>query len=129
MSKRLRRAELGQFLRFAAVGVVNTGVGLAAIIALERLTPAGPYAANAGGYVLGLATSFVLNRLWTFRAAGPAGAQAVRFAAAFAACYALNLGVLTLGLAAGAPGWAAQGAAVAGYTLAFFALGRLVVFR
>jgi len=121
---------LAQGARFAAVGLVNTAVGLAVILGLQLLTPLGPYLANAGGYAAGLSVSFLLNRSWTFGAAGAGlDRQALRFALAFAAAYALNLGVLAGGIAAGLPPAAAQLPAICAYTGAFFVASRVWVFR
>lgn len=51
--------------RYLAVGVVNTLIGTGAMLLLLRL--GFPYwPATAGGFVLGLGTSFALNRRFTF---------------------------------------------------------------
>ncbi|MBE3563903.1 MAG: GtrA family protein [Hydrogenibacillus schlegelii] len=54
-----------QGVRYLAVGVVNTLVGTGAMLFLLRLgVPYWP--ATAGGFALGLGTSFALNRRFTF---------------------------------------------------------------
>ena len=54
-----------QALRFGAVGVLNTSLGLASIWLLMWLG-ASAIASNAIGYGLGLIMSFSLNRNWSF---------------------------------------------------------------
>lgn len=121
---------LGQALRFGLVGLANTGIGVAVILSLQALTPAGPYLANAGGYAVGLVVSFLGNRSWTFRAGdGAVTPQALRFLGSFALAYGFNIAVLAGGLAAGLPPLLAQLPAIAAYSAAFFLLGRYWVFR
>lgn len=127
------RDALRQALRFGAVGMVNTAVGLGTIW-LAMALGAAPLPANALGYGLGLCVSFVLNRSWTFRRAGGARAgaglgEAGRFLAAFAIAWSLNLAVLwTLLRVTEVSPYLLQIAAMATYTLAFFLLCRTWVF-
>lgn len=119
-----------QLLRFGLVGVANTVVGLAVIMALLA-AGAGDYAANLCGYGVGLALSFALNRAWTF---GVNGAVDWREAAAFlivvGLSYLVNLGVLGamrgLGFYESLVG---QGAAMLAYSACFFLLSRRYVYR
>jgi putative flippase GtrA len=55
-----------QAMRFGAVGLVNTTVGLSAIYAFQIFFNAGPIIANMSGYAIGIVFSFILNRNWTF---------------------------------------------------------------
>lgn len=57
----------GQMSRFAAVGLANTALGLAAIYGLMFFFGVTPVVANAAGYALGLTAGFALNRIWTFQ--------------------------------------------------------------
>jgi putative flippase GtrA len=50
------------FLRFSAVGVINTLLGLTVIFALMRFGGVQYIVANAMGYAIGTVVSFVLNR-------------------------------------------------------------------
>lgn len=125
----MRAGELWTALRFASVGVVNTAIGLAAILALQGLAGWHPFAANAGGYMVGGIVSYLLNRRYTFNSLRMHRQAAPRFAAAMAACFGLNL--LCLQLALHVLGWSAivaQALAVGTYTLAFFGVCRLWVF-
>jgi putative flippase GtrA len=119
-----------QFLRFLVVGCANTLVGLAVIYAALGLVGLGEVAANAVGYAVGLGVSFLLNKAWTFRYSGPVLLALPRFLLAFAASYLLNLATLwELIHGWGVNGYLAQAVAVVPYTVSFFLLSKLLVFR
>jgi putative flippase GtrA len=72
------------FARFIVVGCANFVVSFAAFYAAYRYLPLDESSgrgamANVLAYGAGLVNSFVLNRLWTFRAAGDVGTHALRF--------------------------------------------------
>ncbi|MBN9241970.1 MAG: GtrA family protein [Mesorhizobium sp.] len=81
-----------QALRFGAVGLLNTALGYAVILAGLAMGW-GDVASNATGYAAGLVTGFLLNRSWTFRSGGGLR-QACRYMLAFLVCYCANLAVL-----------------------------------
>ena len=84
-----------QFARFLAVGCLNTGVTLLVIALCKSVAGVNPYLSNFIGYAAGLVNSFVWNRQWVFKAGdGKLRGQAVRFAASFAVCYAMQLAVV-----------------------------------
>ncbi|MDR6857579.1 GtrA family protein [Variovorax guangxiensis] len=85
-----------QLLRFAAVGVVNTGLGYAVIFACMYLAGLDAVASNVFGYAVGLVASYVLNRTYTFRSAAAAPGEIVRFVSIFLLAYLANLGALLL---------------------------------
>ena len=85
-----------QSLRFGAVGVVNTVIGLLAIYAVIFFFNTGPATANAVGYAIGLAVSFALNRIWTFGDGRSVGKVLPRYLLAAAISYLLNLSVVLL---------------------------------
>ena len=117
-------------LRFALTGVVNTCVGLTSIFAAKYFLEFGDIAANALGYGVGLIVSFVLNALWTFHYAGAWQPAAVKFLAAFGVSYACNLlSVLFMIDALKMDGYVAQAIGVGPYTVCFYLLSKLVVFR
>ena len=64
----LRRFAIFRFiaLRFAVVGSINTAVDLGLFAALTGLLAMQPDRANAISYGASIATSFILNRGWTF---------------------------------------------------------------
>jgi putative flippase GtrA len=118
-----------QALRYALVGLLNTLVGLLVIVAFQALLGLSPYVANACGYAAGILVGFVANRNWTFRHSGPLGLSAALYVTMFAACYALNLAVLWLGLAVlGWPIALAQATAMVVYTVCFFVGCKVLVF-
>lgn len=115
--------------RFLAGGAFNTACGFAAILLLGAagLSPA---AANAGGFAIGLAISFAVNRRFVFRARGVPGAEFGRYLVAFLIAYVVNLAVLEALLRfTHLPTPVAQLVAVAAYALAMFLLCKSVVFR
>lgn len=72
--------------RFVVVGCANFVVSFAAFYASYQYLPLGSSSsrgatANVLAYVAGMLNSFVLNRLWTFRAEGPVTAHAAKFVA------------------------------------------------
>lgn len=118
-----------QVLRYAIVGVLNTLVGLLVILASHALLGLSPYIANACGYAVGILVGFIANRNWTFRHSGSIGVSATLYVAMFAACYALNVAVLWLGMnILGWPVALAQTTAMIVYSVCFFVGCRLLVF-
>lgn len=72
------------FARFVVVGCANFVVSFAAFYASYRYLPLDETfgrgaVANVLAYGAGLVNSFVLNRLWTFRAEGHVGVHALKF--------------------------------------------------
>lgn len=119
-----------QALRFAAVGALNTAVGLGVILGSMALLGLGDLAANALGYACGLAVSFIGNRTWTFGHRGPWRESLVRFLAVFAVAYGLNLVALFFvrdHLQVNS--YLAQVVANVVYTVAFFVGSRTFAFR
>ncbi|HSC14457.1 MAG TPA: GtrA family protein [Gammaproteobacteria bacterium] len=72
------------FARFVVVGCANFVVSFAAFYASYRYLPLDDSSgrgaiANVLAYCAGLVNSFVLNRLWTFRAEGHVAVHALKF--------------------------------------------------
>jgi putative flippase GtrA len=119
-----------QALRFAAVGALNTAVGLCVILGSMALLGLGDVAANALGYACGLAVSFVGNRTWTFGDRGPWIDSLPRFLGVFAVAYGLNLVALFFvrdHLQVNS--YLAQAVAIVVYTVSFFVGSRTFAFR
>lgn len=97
------------FARFVVVGSLNFVVSFAAFYASYQYLPLGQASgrgavANVVAYGAGLLNSFLLNRLWTFRAEGPVGVHALKFVLLNAATlFASTLIVLLLVDRAGLP--------------------------
>ncbi|MCA0356376.1 MAG: GtrA family protein [Proteobacteria bacterium] len=127
-----RRDFLVSALRYGVAGVFNTLVGFSIILALDLGLRLDPHLANAVGYAIGICVSFVLSKLFVFKARKTARSAPARYVVAVAAAFALNQGVLTLAklvLPTG-PLWsvAAQGSAAVSYTAALFVLSHFWVF-
>lgn len=118
-----------QGLRFVLVGLVNTGIGFAVILALHYLLHWPPMLANAGGYLVGAVVSYLLSRGFTFQSSRAHRDALPRFVVAVSACFLLNLATLQ-GAAQWLhwPGWLAQALAVLSYNISFFLLSRQWVF-
>lgn len=119
--------------RFGLAGVVNTAVGLSVIAGLDLGLHLDPHLANAGGYAVGIAIGFLLNRGFVFKSDGHLGRTGAKYLGAIAAAFLLNQLVLALAqqlygsMALGR--LAAQLTAMTSYTLLLFVLCRLWVFR
>lgn len=116
-----------QFLRFVAVGAVNTSIGLGVIFATMTLLGWGPFAANVLGYAVGLSASFVLNGMFAFRVGAMSPVMWARFMAVIAPSYVANLLAVWLLLPLGAT--VAQIGGAAAYTLLSFVGCRRFVYR
>lgn len=87
---------MSQLLRYAAVGVLNTGIGYAVIFGCMYLLGIGAVVSNVIGYAVGVVFSYVMNRSFTFKSVASPHAEIARFAVIFAVAYLANLGVLML---------------------------------
>lgn len=87
----VRSELLTQLVRFATSGVANTALGLIAIY-LAMAAGLQYVTANAVGYAVGLACSYLLNRNWTFEQKGRAFHKDILpFLVLAVAAYAANL--------------------------------------
>lgn len=133
-----------QFIRYAAVGVLNTLITFAVIFVCKNFLGVNPWVSNAAGYVAGFVNSFVWNKLWVFKAQGNVLPQVIRFVGGFLACYALqfaatwcmlNLTPLRLWALPLGNWYTVSGYAVATlfgmavYTLANFFYNRIITFK
>lgn len=90
-----RSPALGQFARFAAVGLVSNALLYLAYLGLTRLG-ATPMAAMSLVYAVGVAQTFFANRSWTFQhRADPYGAFG-RYVTTYAVGYVVNVLLLLL---------------------------------
>lgn len=108
---RRHRHSLGEFIKFALVGLLNTGVDVAIFFLLTRLGVT-YVAAQTVSYSCGAANSYLLNKFWTFRSSGLSYAEIVRFVTVNLISLGISIVVLrllhdTAGLdLAAAKGWA-----------------------
>jgi putative flippase GtrA len=128
-------AELGlvaQLTRFVAIGALSALVDFGAYHGLLTLGT-WVHAAKAVSFILGTTTAYLLNRRFTFAAAGRGGSRFAGFVLLYGTTFALNIGMNALMLAVLPPmplrvslAWViAQGTA----TVINFVMLRTVVFR
>lgn len=86
--------ELLRFVKYCAVGVLNTLLCLGVIFFCKSILELNPYLSNALGYGVGLINSFLWNKKWVFRSDGRIATEAIRFLCGFAVCYALQFAVV-----------------------------------
>lgn len=109
-----------QIARFLTVGALNTAVGACVIFGL-MLAGVGAVPANLAGYAVGLCTSFVLNRRWTFNSDRPVARAIGPFLLVFGVAYLASLAVLVAGIEhVGLNPYLAQAAAIGVYTALSF---------
>jgi putative flippase GtrA len=116
----------GEFLRYNAVGIVNTLIGFGLIFTL-MFSGMDAKASNFFGYLVGAVISYILNSLYTFRQK-PSLGYAWRFFSVLLVSYTLNYLVLIYMLEKINP-YAAQVVAGAIYTTCSFVLAKYFVFR
>jgi putative flippase GtrA len=93
MSRLVRQA-----VRFGAVGLINTAVGLVLIYSAMYFFGLGPGVANAIGYGFGLIISFGLNRIWTFEEKRPARIFLGRYILVAGVAYLCNMCAVLAGV-------------------------------
>lgn len=119
-----------QFLRFLTVGVINTVLGYCIIFACMYLAGLSAEVSNVIGYAVGLITSYLLNRNYTFRSKQRHHGEIVRFIAVFAIAYAANfIALIVLIRELGVHEGASQILAGAVYVLTSYAMNKFYVFR
>lgn len=100
MTRALLRALAGVWrhspVRFIAVGLSNTAVGLGAVFVCWRVFGWSDVTSNVTGYCVGLAWAFTWHRRITFQADTAVVHGFVRFVAVCLAAYATNLEVVLL---------------------------------
>lgn len=124
-----------EFFRFGVVGAAGFVVDTAVLYSALALGM-GPYGGRIPAYLAAVTTTWVLNRIWTFkaRASGDSvGRQWALFATVSLLGFALNYGayaacIAFLPIAAAHPVIGVAAGALAGLFSNFF-LSRLVVFR
>ena len=81
------------FVRFVAVGVVNTIVGTAVMFVCYNVFHLSYWLSTASNYLFGSVCSYLLNRRYTFRYVGRGWGSAVRFTANIVVCWLLAYGI------------------------------------
>ena len=95
------RIDRGRILRFGSVGLANTTLGYAVILAGLSFG-LGDFISNVAGFAAGLSLGFYLNRKWTFRNQDRADISTIgRYLIAFAAAFSVNLAIIASARAMG----------------------------
>jgi putative flippase GtrA len=116
-------------VRYAAVGVVNTVVGLSIIYALKYFFEFGEAIANLVGYAIALCGGYALNSRWTFNYTGSDASGIVKYLIVLAVAYACNLiTVLTAIHQFHVDGYYAQPLGIVPYTVVGYLGNRLFAF-
>lgn len=92
--KNNKRQTLGQLIKYALVGCMNTMLTLCVIFLCKSVLGVNAYVSNALGYVVGLINSFLWNRKWVFRSNGSISREAIVFLSGFAVCYLVQFAVV-----------------------------------
>jgi putative flippase GtrA len=85
---------VNQLSRYLAVGVLNTLWGYLLIFGFMYGLDWSPEASNVAGYAIGLLTSYLLNRTFTFRSRNTTLPEFGRFLSSFAVAFAANFATL-----------------------------------
>jgi putative flippase GtrA len=118
-------------LRFGAVGLTTTALDFALFTTLNSFAGFAPLPSNVASYSCGIATSFMMNRFWTFRSkvdGGQIEKHAVRFVVSNLLGLALS-SVLVATFVHWMPGPAAKVLSVPIVFMWNYALARLWVFQ
>lgn len=123
------RRTLGQLVRYGVVGLVSNGIGYLLYLGITA-AGVGPKLAMTILYVIGVIQSFIFNKGWSFRYSGRLGPSFLRYCAAYAIGYFVNLVILLFAVDyIGWPHQIVQGVAVLLLALLLFTLQKYWVFR
>lgn len=93
MKKWLREFFDIKLLKFLAVGVANTVVGMGIMFGLYNLAGCSYWVSSAANYVVGSILSYLLNKTFTFQNKDHSGRTILRFVLNIAVCYLLAYGL------------------------------------
>jgi putative flippase GtrA len=117
-------------VRYLAVGVVNTVLGLLVIYALKRLAEVEDTTANLVGYCVGILFGFQLNKRWTFSHLGDNWLTLLRYVMVLSVAYITNLAVVLYAIEVlQINSYLAQTTGVVPFTIIGFLGSRYFVFR
>jgi putative flippase GtrA len=116
------------WMKFAAVGLANTLIGLSVIYAAKWFLRFDDLAANLVGYGTGIAFSFAFNKRWTFNHFGDGPSAFFRFVAVLLVAYLVNLIAVIGALRLGINGFIAQALGVVPYAVLSYLGSKHLVF-
>ena len=83
-----------QAIKFGVVGIGNTFLTLLIIWIMTELLETGTIPANITGYAIGIISSYIFNKKWTFKSSVGWKKSAIRFFLVCGICYLLQLGIV-----------------------------------
>lgn len=83
-------------MKYSAVGIINTIIGLSVIFICMEILHWHYTVSNIAGYACGLASSFLLNKHWTFLSKGHHGRELGKFLLIFFIAYGIQFVSLIL---------------------------------
>lgn len=118
-----------QFGTFVAVGVFNTALGYFVIFFCMYRLAWDPVVSNAAGYAVGLVSSYLLNRILTFRSSRRTLPEFISFLVVFLLAYGANLALLWILLNVGVHVGLSQILAGVLYVCASYLANKTLVFK
>ena len=82
------------FIKYNAIGIINTLITLAVVWVLHQLLDWNLELSNFLGFIAGGVNSYLMNRIWNFKSNNRKRTEVVRFIIVFLLSYALNLATL-----------------------------------
>jgi putative flippase GtrA len=80
-----------EFSTFIIVGIINTSLSFIIILTLIYLSKTPPVFNNIFGYAVGLISSYLLNKFFTFKSQEKSHKEIIKFIFIFLIAYAINL--------------------------------------
>ena len=90
---RIKGDAYSEMIRFLVVGVMSNALLFLNFIALTEFGMEHK-AAMTAIFSLGVAQTFLANKIWTFRHSGSTGSTFIRYALSYAMAYCINFGAL-----------------------------------
>lgn len=89
MIEKVKKLLLLEQVRFIIVGVMNTVIGMAAMLIAYNIFHLGYWISSAMDYIIGSIFSYFANKYFTFQSNKKSGAEVVRFVINIVVCYVL----------------------------------------
>jgi putative flippase GtrA len=129
MTKAVLPHDVRVLARFATVGIASNALLYGLYLVLAGMAGFEPVVAATVAWAVGVSTSFLLNRSWTFGDSGPRIPTFLRYGLLYATAYVLNILLLVLLVdRAGLPHELVQGVLIVVFGLTLFLGQRFWVF-
>lgn len=87
--KKIKKILLLEQVRFVIVGVMNTIIGMAAMLIAYNIFHLGYWISSAMDYIIGSVFSYFANKYFTFQSQKKSGTEIMRFIINIVVCYIL----------------------------------------